>query len=182
MANVIVAFSKPGDAKNIKNILMKSGFFVTAVCTSGAQALVHAGDLESGILVCGYRLADMMFEELYDCMPPEFSMLLISSPGKWTAQMREKLVCLPMPLKVHDLIDALGVMAEAQERERRLKRRQPKRRSDEEKRLIERAKGILMERSGMTEEEAHRYIQKCSMDSGTDLTETAQMIIELKDS
>ena len=43
---------------------------------------------------------------------------------------------------------ALGVMAEAQERERRLKRRQPKKRSDEEKRLIERAKGILM--SGAT--------------------------------
>ena len=32
----------------------------------------------------------------------------------------------------------------------------------------------------MTEAEAHRYIQKCSMDSGTSLTETAQMVISLK--
>lgn len=31
----------------------------------------------------------------------------------------------------------------------------------------------------MTEEEAHRYIQKRSMDNGTDLTETAQMILSL---
>ena len=31
----------------------------------------------------------------------------------------------------------------------------------------------------MTEEEAHRYIQKCSMDSGTNMLETAQMVISL---
>ena len=31
----------------------------------------------------------------------------------------------------------------------------------------------------MSEEEAHRYIQKCSMDSGTNMLETAQMVISL---
>ena len=31
----------------------------------------------------------------------------------------------------------------------------------------------------MTEEEAHRYIQKSSMDSGTGMTETAQMILSI---
>ena len=31
----------------------------------------------------------------------------------------------------------------------------------------------------MTEAEAHRYIQKCSMDSGTNMVETAQMIISI---
>ena len=40
-------------------------------------------------------------------------------------------------------------------------------------------KRLLMERNGMSEEEAHRYIQKCSMDSGTNLVETAQMVISL---
>ena len=33
----------------------------------------------------------------------------------------------------------------------------------------------------MTESEAHRYIQKCSMDSGTNMVETAQMIMSLID-
>lgn len=36
-----------------------------------------------------------------------------------------------------------------------------------------------MERNHMTEEEAHRYIQKCSMDTGTNLVETAEMITTL---
>ena len=56
---------------------------------------------------------------------------------------------------------------------------EPKQRSSEEKGLIDQAKRLLMERNGMTEEEAHRYIQKCSMDSGTNLIETAQMVISL---
>ena len=36
-----------------------------------------------------------------------------------------------------------------------------------------------MERNNMSEREAHRYIQKCSMDSGTNMVETAWMIISL---
>ena len=39
----------------------------------------------------------------------------------------------------------------------------------------------MMERQGMTEEEAHRYIQKSSMDSGNSLAETARMLLCLMD-
>ena len=38
-----------------------------------------------------------------------------------------------------------------------------------------------MERNHMTEEEAHRYLLKTSMDSGTNLVETAQMLLTLMD-
>ena len=50
---------------------------------------------------------------------------------------------------------------------------------EEEKKILWEAKAVLMERNHMTEEEAHRYIQKCSMDSGTSLTETAQMVLSM---
>ncbi len=179
MANVIVAFSKPEDAKSIKNILIKSGFQVTSACTSGAQALSQAENLSSGIIVCGYRLTDMLFTELYDCMPQEFSMLMVSSPGRRPAQMPEAIVCLPMPLKVHDLVETLEMIGQTQVRKRKKQRYQPKQRNEEEKNLINRAKFLLMERNGMTEDEAHRYMQKRSMDNGTNLIETAQMVISL---
>ena len=39
-----------------------------------------------------------------------------------------------------------------------------------------------LERNQMTEEEAHRYLQKTSMDNGTSFTETAQMILGMLDS
>ena len=52
------------------------------------------------------------------------------------------------------------------------------RRSAEEERLIRRAKAVLMEVNLMSEAEAHRFLQKYSMDTGLRLAETAQLILE----
>lgn len=84
-----------------------------------------------------------------------------------------------MPLKIHNMLSTLDMMVQAQQCIRRKLRSRPKERSKEEQDLINEAKALLMERNNMTESEAHRYIQKCSMDSGTNLVETSQMIISL---
>lgn len=179
MTNIIVAFSKPEDGKNIKGIVVRNGFQVAAVCTSGSQTIAAAEGLNGGIVVSGYRFEDMLYEELRQCLPGTFDMLLISSPARWGGQPLGNVICLPMPLKVHDLLNTLEMMVQAQMRLRKKMRDRPKERSEEEQRLIVQAKSLLMERNNMTESEAHRYIQKCSMDSGTNLVETAQMVISL---
>ena len=58
---------------------MKNGFEVVAVCTSGAQVLSQMEDLNGGIVVCGYRLTDMLYSELRECMSAENAMLMIAS-------------------------------------------------------------------------------------------------------
>ena len=83
-----------------------------------------------------------------------------------------------MPLKVHELVGTLEMMANSLMRRRRKKGR-PAGRSEEEKQMIQKAKEVLMARNNMTEEEAHRYMQKSSMDSATNLAETAQMILSI---
>ena len=60
---------------------------------------------------------------------------------------------------------------------KRRKKTQPKRRTAEEEKIINKAKALLMERNQMTENDAHKYIQKLSMDSGNNLVETAEMIL-----
>lgn len=177
MTSIIVAFSRPEDARNVKGILMRNGFQVVAVCTSGAQAITAAENINGGILISGYRFEDMLFDELRQYLPPAVDMLLISSPSRMSGQNVRDVICLPMPLKVHDMISTLNMMDQARSR-RRLKNRS-KTRSYTERNVIDEAKVLLMERNNMTESEAHRYIQKCSMDSGTNLVETAQMVISL---
>ena len=49
MTNVIVLFPKIEDAKNIRNLLVRHGFRVSAVCTTGAQALASANGLGDGV-------------------------------------------------------------------------------------------------------------------------------------
>lgn len=179
MTNVIVAFSREEDAKNIKNILVRNGFAVAAVCTSGAQAVNSADELGSGIVVCGCRFADMVFYEIYECLPKGMQMLLLVSPKQWSGRAPEGVVCLGHPLKVQDLVSTLEMMVESLARRKNKLKSQPKERSREENEMIRQAKELLMERNHMSETDAYRYIQKCSMDSGTNMVETAQMIMSL---
>jgi response regulator NasT len=178
MANIIVAFSKIEDAKSIKNVLVRNGFSVAAVCSTGAQTINYAESLDHGIVVCGYRFPDMMAPQLMEELPQSFDMLMVASPAYWDDR-NSNIVFVGMPLKINDLINSLNMVCQAQERRRKKMREIAKVRSEREKNLITNAKRILMERNGMTESEAHHYIQKCSMDSGTNMVETAQMIISI---
>ncbi len=180
MGNIIVAFSKPQDGRNIRNILVKHGIQVTASCTSGAQVLMSTDDLRSGIVVSGFKFGDMTCKQLAEQLPQTFDLLLIASPSRWTGENMGKIVCLPTPFKMGDLISTLRMIEHTQaEQKRRMRRQAPPKRREEEQKTIDAAKSILMERNGMTEPEAHKYLQKCSMDSQVSMIEAAQMVISL---
>lgn len=177
MTGIIVAFPKAEDAKNIKNLLVRNGFSVAAVCTAGSQAVSQADHFDSGIVICGYKFPDMIYSELRSCLPPGFQMLLMASRHVLAECLEQDVVSLAMPIKVLDLVNTVDMMMQSAQTRRRRGREVPKKRSGEETRLIQEAKCLLMERNHMTEEEAHRYIQKSSMDSGSRMAETAQMIL-----
>lgn len=179
MAEVIVAFPKRENAANIRNILVRGGFSVIGVCTTGAQALQYTELLDGGIVVCGYKLPDMLYTKLREYLPPEFEMLLVASPDKWQGETMEGVVGLPMPLKVYDLTNTMEMMQQAMDRRRRKRRKERRIKNPEQQKIIRRAKELLMTRNHMSEDEAHRYLQKCSMDSGTNLVETAEMILSI---
>jgi len=179
LTNIIVALPKLEEAKVIRNILVRSGFSVTGVCTTGAQAISQADGLNDGIVVCSYKLADMVYSELHECLPHGFEMLLMASARLIDECYGNDIVCLSMPLKTDDLINTVNMMSEGIERRRRRAKAKPKIRSAEEESAIKEAKEILMVRNHMTEEEAHRYLQKCSMDSGTNIVETALMVLSM---
>ena len=179
MTNIIVAFPKEEIARNIKKALLQNGFSVESVCTTGAQVLQSANRLDSGILVCGYRFVDMMCTELQEYLPPHFEMLLIASKTNCEELAIQNIVSLSTPLKVHELLQTLEMMEYTITRKRKKERAKPKERSEEDRQLIDQAKRLLMERNNLSEDEAHRYMQRRSMDNGTGLAETAQMILSL---
>lgn len=179
MVNIIVALPKIDDARGIRSILIKNGFNVTGVCTTGAQILSQIDGWNDGIIICGYKMNDMMYSELHDCLPAGFDMLLMASQRAMNDCLDNNIVCLAMPFKVHDLIETVSMMSHAMIRRQKKARQKSKPRSDEEAALIKEAKELLMSRNNMTEEEAYRYLQKCSMDSSTNLVETAQMVLAM---
>ncbi|MCH5343295.1 MAG: ANTAR domain-containing protein [Acetatifactor sp.] len=179
MTNIIVVLPKLEDAKGIKSVLVRNGFSVTGVCTTGAQAISQADGLNDGIVICSYKMMDMVYSELHECLPPGFEMLLMASQRLIGECYGNDIVCLSMPLKVGDLINTVNMMSENIVRRRRKLKQKPRVRNAEEEALFREAKEVLMARNHMTEEEAHRYLQKCSMDSGTNMVETAQMVLAM---
>lgn len=180
MTNIIVAFTKIEDAKSIKNILVKSGFGVTAVCTSGAQALGYADAFHDGIIIVSYRLADMICVELKHNLPEGFEMVVMASQRVLAEVQGDGIIGLAMPLKVHELVSTVDMLSQGIIRRRKKQREKPKVRDEKDAAIIASAKQLLMTRNNMTEEEAHRYLQKHSMDNGINLVETAQMLLALK--
>lgn len=179
MINIIVVLPKIEDARGIRSVLMKNGIPVSAACSTGAQALNHLQDFNDGIVICGYKMTDMIYMELRDCMPQGIDMLLLASQTVLNDCLDNDIMCLAMPLKVHDLINTVDLMCQAITRRRRRSKARPKARRPEEEALIREAKELLMGRNNMTEQEAYRYIQKCSMDSSTNMVETAQMVLAM---
>lgn len=175
---VIVAFPKLEEAKKLKNVLNRSGYNDILACNSASQVIAAANESDGGVVLCGYRLADMHYSELYGYLPREFRMLLVASPAKLSECLIGDILCLPMPIHTHELLGTLQVMMLELERpQRKHVRPQPKKRSEKDQKIIRDAKTLLMQRNNLSEEEAHKYIQKLSMDSGNTLVETAEMIL-----
>ena len=184
MGIVIIAFpaSKAKTAGKIKEILNSYGFQDTINVTNGNEALQYMGELDAGILICQVKLSDMYYTEMLAFMPQNFEMLLLDSDVNIYASREENVVSVSMPVKVREFIETVHMMMNAiDDKTRRMKKgkKRKKVRSEREENYINNAKLVLMERNHMTEEEAYRYIQKTSMDSGRSMVESAKMILTI---
>ena len=85
---------------------------------------------------------------------------------------------LVKPLRSEELAPALDLaVARFREFESIRKENADLRKAIESRKLIERAKGLLMERDGLSESEAFRRIQKTSMDTRKSMAEVAEAIL-----
>lgn len=180
--NIVVCFYKHSDTDLIRSLLGRNGYRVAYSCMSGAKALEACYKLGDGIVVCGYRLNDMLCTELFDDLPEEFDMLMLSSPGAREGLMpRQRLFIMDLPVKFSAFAGELEMIESVREQRRLLRRRQrqpgKQSRTREENEYINGAKRLLMERRGFSEQQAHRYLQQAAMGSGSSLPEAAQKLI-----
>ena len=169
MSSIVIALPKIEDARKIRSVLERHGLAVASVCSTASNALSSASELGNGVLICGHRLPDMNYLDLAECMPKDFEMLLLAS-ARVICEVPPSILSVEMPMKASDLINTVNMILMQQE---------PKLRSEKEQNYISNAKMMLMQRNHLSEDDAYRYIQKSSMDSGTNMVETAQMLLML---
>ena len=117
----------------------------------------------------------MTANDLAAALQTSAALLVISSPVYLNLCSGENLFKLPSPLSKGDFFSSVRML---QQLESQTLRPPISRRKETEQRAIARAKELLMEINRMSENEAHRFLQKHSMDAGLRMSETAQLIID----
>ncbi len=175
MDQVILAFEGEKTIARVRDILESSGAAECLVCHSAAEVKRLANKRHITVVICGYKLRDETAETLSEDLPFSCSVLVLAVQNLLDMIESENVFKLQAPVSRNDLLSSVRMLTQIS---RRMERFTRPRHSEEEKVLIEKAKALLMDRNGMTEEQAHRFLQKRSMDSGAKLLQTAQMVLD----
>lgn len=179
MGSILIAMPQTDDAGKLAGALRSQGMLSDiSICNSGAQVLRIAHELDCGVVICMKKLRDMYYNELADALPEYFGIIVLTRDASLD-MAGDNMVRLMMPFKTRALLETVEMMMQNFYRSLKRKKDAPPKRSREEQRVIDSAKALLMERNGMTEPEAFRYLQKSSMDTGRSLVESADMLLLL---
>lgn len=178
MTGIIIAFPNYNDAAALKSLLVRNGYDNVFSCTTGSQAIQLADTLGEGIIISGYRLPDMLYSNILENIEDRFEMLVVASRQR-ILENEAGIAMLEMPLKVRDFLNSIEMMENHLYERNHKNRKKVGQRTAEEQSVVDEAKAVLMNMNNMSESEAHRYIQKSSMDSGRTMVETAASILTI---
>jgi two-component system, response regulator PdtaR len=199
---LIIAFADQEIAGKLKNLLAGRGLPVRGSCATAAQVLHLAAECDDGgVVICPISLPDMTAREMMNLLPDSFDLLVLITPRQQGMIDGAGVFALTWPLNGPLLVDSARQILETRQllaaltgRQERLYRPdglpdgeyQPAAsetahgRTTEERKIVEQAKYLLMNRRQISEAEAHRYLQKRSMETGLRLVDVARRIISPK--
>lgn len=175
MEQVIVAFESEKTCRRICDILESSGTASCLICRSGDQIRRYANNQRIAVVICGYKLADETAEDVLHDLPSVCAMLLLATQSRLDMVHSDNLFTLPAPVSRSELIASVRMLLQLGCRQ---ENGLQARRNQEEREQVQAAKRLLMERYGLSEEQAHRFLQKKSMDAGMKLSQTARLVLE----
>jgi len=185
-ASIVIALKNEEGAEKIRLACQQNGYLVSEVCTSGSEAIRRVRAEVPDILLVDFNMPDITGLEAATIIGEEdlCSVVLLVSPTQWdfcwdlVADYDVTLVA--KPVNRMGLLTTLEVVLQNRRRYIKLEKELARlKQGIEDRKLIERAKGILMKHKGIPEDEAYRRIQRMSMDSRVAMRDIAQKIIEL---
>lgn len=184
MKSVIIAFSNPLLTNWITAVLTRGGYTIEYSCKTAGEVARVADFCTSPVVVCGFQFADMTAEDLQTILDGRIAMLTVVLPHQRDLIERQGMAVVPYPLSSMELLQAIehvernAAEAAVAPKPPAPSKSHPSERPAEEKLLILKAKGYLMDEYQMTESQAHRFLQKSSMDRGLKLIDSARMVLD----
>lgn len=161
---IIIAFSSSKITKSIISIFNKNGITDYISCQNLAMLKKYCHSYQNAVVISSCFLSG---ESLYDFMESSsYSFIIIDTKDKLNL-CNNDIYKLTLPLKLEDLILAIDICIYNQEE--KVKR--------EKEKLIKKAKQKLMSSLDISEDKAHKYLQKKSMQTGKKIEQIAKAIL-----
>jgi len=181
---IIVADDEPIIRMDLKEMLTNLGYLVVGEAGDGRSVVNMARELRPDLVIMDIKMPDMDGIEAARILTQEdiapVIFLTAYSQKELVDQAKEAGVVayLVKPFRESDLAPAIEIALARFEQFRALKKEVADlKEALETRKLVERAKGILMDTQGLSEAEAFRRIQKLSMDTRKPMKEVAEAII-----
>ncbi|HEX3678249.1 MAG TPA: response regulator [Galbitalea sp.] len=169
----------------LRTYLEELGFNVVGQASNGEQAMHLSRDKKPNLVLMDIRLDDTDGIELAAQMLAECGCAIVIVSAYSDAELIARAVAagvfgyLIKPVSKDALAAQVRVaMQRWQDQEQLIKDKQELTQTLETRKLVDRAKGLLNEKMGLTEPEAFRWIQKASMDRRLTMHDVSQAIIE----
>jgi len=181
---VIIADDESLIRMDLREMLTNLGYLVVGEVADGRSAVNQARELRPDVVIMDIKMPDMDGIEATQVLTEEHiaPVVLLSaySQRELVERAREAGVVayLVKPYREEELAPAIEValarFAEFSDLQRQVSDLQL---ALETRKLVDRAKGILMDKQGLTEAESFRKIQKMSMDNRKAMKDVAEAII-----
>lgn len=176
---IIIALSNIETATKLKNSLIQEGYNIIALCTSGNELIRLVMQHSPDLVLVGYKFKDMSLLDVYETLVDATSFLaIVNEPYRSFIEEDTDIYCIGTKISNVLLTNAIDLIFQSKRRILKLKQKVEKLENTlEDRKFIEKAKGKLMKDSGISENEAFRYMQKISMDSGRRMKDIANLIL-----
>lgn len=181
---VVIVDDSLKSRETLGSALKRLGFEVVGEGSSGSEAIRLAQELKPDVMFLAVGLPDMdgLSVAAHILETLSLPILILSSHLDQELIQRAKeggvMAYLLKPLREEELLPAIELAISRFEEFNALRKENADlKRTLEDRKLIERAKGILMEREGISEQMAFARIQKTSMNTRRAMADIAQAIL-----
>jgi response regulator NasT len=169
---------------DLREMLEEEGFDVVGEAADGEQAVALATQLKPDLVICDVKMPKMdgiaAAAQITEARIAPVVMLTAFSQRDLIERARDAgaMAYLVKPFQKRDLLPAIEMATSRFAEIRALEAEVTGLRERlEARKLIERAKGALMTKHGLSEPEAFRWIQRAAMDNRTSMRTVAELVL-----
>lgn len=184
---ILIAMSNDSLILKVKQVLQEPGYNIMGSSTDGLECLRKARKLKIDLTVIDFNIKSISGHEVSKILLEDAIcdvVLIVSNMQEdfiKELKQQEGIIILTKPINRDILLNTVEIMIKSRKRAQNLKEKiSGLEEKLEMRKIIERAKGLLMEELKINEENAFKILQKESMNQRKSMKEVAYNIIEQK--